>query len=95
LFGSSHGIDPEVPEWRRSDPMGNFRDVLRQFEFHVLILLFGLIGFSWPFMSAVEKKHPVIILIYLFFIWTILVFLLFLISRSIGATEEEDEEERS
>jgi len=63
--------------------MEKLRRLLRQSEFHILTLLLGFIWLSWPFISVFEQKRPEIMLIYLFVIWTILIALLFLISRSL------------
>jgi len=62
--------------------------ILRQAEFHILVILGGVVCLGWPLMSVFEQSHPAIMLAYLFLIWTILIVLLGLISRSIRAKED-------
>ncbi len=74
--------------------MEKFRKLLRQPECQLLTLLLGFIWLSWPFISVFEQRRPQIMVIHLFLIWTILIVLLFLISRSIMSGRTDSSEER-
>lgn len=73
--------------------MEKLKYVLRQTEFHLLVFLFGFLAVNWPFLGVFQHRSPGIILPYFFFIWTILIIALLLISRGIKADSSQDNEE--
>ena len=76
--------------------MKRFRGLLKQTEFHILLFVFGFLPLSWPIMGILENKHPLAVPVYLFAVWAVLIFLLCLMSRSIGgdAAGSEEKEEK-
>jgi fucose 4-O-acetylase-like acetyltransferase len=73
--------------------MEKLKHVLRQTEFHLLVFLFGFLAVNWPFLGVFQHRSPGIILPYFFFIWTILIIALFLISRGIKARPSQNKED--
>lgn len=47
----------------------------------LFLFLFFFALFGWPIMTIVEKTHDSFIFVYIFMVWSIIVFLLALIAR--------------
>lgn len=70
--------------------MRRLKSLLRQSELHVLLFLAGLVLLGWPFLSVLHLRRPSTVLIYLLILWVAAILLLFLISKSCGEVDEED-----
>jgi hypothetical protein len=73
--------------------MKRLKDILGLAEFHILMLVVGLLSLSWPLLSVFEEKHPGDLLLYFFLIWIIFIILLFLLGRSIRAPSNADDKD--
>ncbi|MFH1117293.1 MAG: hypothetical protein V1792_25525 [Pseudomonadota bacterium] len=62
--------------------MERFRELLRQTEFHVLLFFVCLFLFGWPLATSVDVNQLELMFVYIFAAWSIVVLLLFLVSRS-------------
>jgi hypothetical protein len=60
-------------------------------EFHLLLFHLCLILFGWPVVSFNDVESLKVMYVYLFFVWISVIFLLFLISRSV-ATQQSPED---
>lgn len=73
--------------------MGRFKALFRQQEFQVLLFCLSLFLFGWPVVSFSDMDRLQTMFIYLFAVWGLIVFLLFLVSRSIQAPDASQEDE--
>lgn len=62
--------------------MDKLRALLRQTEFQALLFFVCLVLFSWPVVSFGDVERLEVMFVYLFTAWTVVIFLLFLVSRS-------------
>ncbi len=62
--------------------MERLRALLRQTEFHVLLFFVCLFLFGWPLATSADLEQLELMFVYIFVAWTIVVLLLFLVSRS-------------
>lgn len=72
--------------------MQRLKAVFSQQEFQVLLFFLAFVLFSWPVVSFSDFARLRSMFIYLFVLWGIIVFLLFLVSRSIDSNEEPGED---
>ncbi len=70
--------------------MKALENLLRQTEFHTLIFFFFLVLAGWPFLSAAGAGGVVGLFTYLLLIWGVLIFILFLINRSLAKQEDSE-----
>jgi hypothetical protein len=72
--------------------MQRLKSLFCQQEFHVLLFCLSLLLFSWPVVSFSDIDRLHTMFIYLFIVWGLIVFLLFLVSRSIQIQDESRED---
>ena len=72
--------------------MERLKALLRQTEFHLLLSFVCLIVFGWPVVTFADMRRLEVMFVYLFVVWAIVIFVLFLVSRSL---ETDDESEKS
>ena len=72
--------------------MERLKALLRQTEFHLLLFVLCMVLFGWPVVTFPDMRRLELMFIYLFVAWAIVIFLLFLVSRSLGSGDESDEE---
>jgi hypothetical protein len=57
--------------------------LLRQKEFHALLFCLCVVLMNWPFVEFSDVGRLKAVFIYLFLAWSFIIFLLFLVSRSL------------
>ena len=75
VFGSFSAFDGK-------SEMKRLKSLLKQTEFHILILCLSLILFSWPFLASSIMLLPERLFTYFFLVWGLIIFVLFLMSRN-------------
>lgn len=70
--------------------MDKLKVLLRQPEFHGLLLFISLLLFTYPLLIALNRGGTAIILLSFFFPWAVIIVMLFLASRSYVTEENED-----
>jgi hypothetical protein len=71
--------------------MRRIRLLMGQRDFHVLLFHVCLVLFGWPVVSFQTLERLQAMFIYLFLVWGAVIFLLFLVSRSVD-TEDPSRE---
>ncbi len=69
--------------------MKKIRLLLIQPFFHFFLFLFSLMLFNWPIISIAEIQHSMTLFSYLFYVWGVIIFVLFLISRSLSKADSD------
>jgi hypothetical protein len=67
--------------------MGRLKVLLRQKDFHVLLFHVCLVLFGWPIVSFDSIERVQAMFVYLFVVWAVVILLLFLVARSVDASE--------
>ncbi len=70
--------------------MERFRELLRQTEFHVLLFFVCLFMFGWPLATSTDLKQLEMTFVYVFVAWTIVILLLFLVSKSQNGVDDSE-----
>ena len=70
--------------------MDRLKALLRQPEFHVLLLFISFLLFVYPLLIVLNNGGTAIVLLSFFFPWAIIILMLFLVSRSYAIEENED-----
>lgn len=73
--------------------MGRLHCLLGQAEFQVVLFFLCIVLFGWPLVPLSNEDRPEVVFIYLFSCWSVVIVLLFFVSRSQTIlTESEDSE---
>lgn len=64
--------------------MNRLVNLFRQLEFQVFLFCAGAFLFNWPLLRLFNLKSLQAVFIYLFLAWTAVIFVLFMISRSLS-----------
>ena len=75
--------------------MRKFLSSLQQFEFHILLLLAGLILFTRPRLLMANTESPGTVLFSFYAPWAIIIFLLALVSLSYSTSTPEEDDDSS
>ncbi len=75
--------------------MERLKALLRQTEFHLLLFVLCMVLFGWPVVTFPDIRRLEVMFVYLFVAWTIVIFLLFLVSRSLGTADDSTKNEHS
>jgi hypothetical protein len=75
--------------------MGRFKALLRQKDFHVLLFHVCLVLFGWPIVSFDSIERVRAMFVYLFLVWAVVILLLFLVGRSVAASEPLEDSKRA
>ncbi len=70
--------------------MERLRELFRQTAFHVLLFCSALTLLSWPFVSFSDVGRLKAMFIFLFITWALIIFLLFLVSRSLAVSSTDE-----
>jgi len=62
--------------------MEKVKNLFKKSGFSIFLFFVTFILFTWPILSIVNKGHPKLLFIYLFSAWSIIITLLFFMSRS-------------
>jgi hypothetical protein len=62
--------------------MRRLRALLGETELHIFLFFLCIFLFGWPFVSFSDVARLEIVFIYLFIIWSAVIFLLYLVGRS-------------
>lgn len=73
--------------------MDRLKGLLKRGEFHLLLFHICLVLFGWPVVSFYDIQGMKVMFVYLFLVWSAVIFLLFLISRSVEVEEASEEYE--
>jgi hypothetical protein len=71
--------------------VGRLKVLFRQKDFHVLLFHVCLVLFGWPVVSFHSIERVQAMFIYLFLVWAAVIFLLFLVSRSVDVGDPSEE----
>jgi len=73
--------------------MRRLRALLGQAEFQVVLFFLCIVLFGWPLISPSNGERVEVIFLYLFLSWSVVILLLFFVSRSqsIPARSEDSE----
>jgi hypothetical protein len=71
--------------------VGRLKGLFRQKEFHVLLFHVCLVLFGWPIVSFHTIERAQAMFVYLFLVWGVVIFLLFLVSRSVDVNDPSEE----
>lgn len=74
--------------------MGRIKDLFRQKDFHVLLFHLCLVLFGWPIVSFDSLERVRAMFVYLFVVWALVIFLLFIVSRSVDVPEPPSDESK-
>jgi hypothetical protein len=73
--------------------MERLKVLFRQTEFQVLLFSLCLVVFGWPVVSFSDIERLQNMFVYLFVVWGVIIFLLFLVAKSIPAPDVSQEDE--
>jgi hypothetical protein len=86
VFDSYLALDGN-PEMKR------LKSLLKQTEFHILILFLSLVLFSWPFLASSFMLLPERLFVYFFLVWGLIIFVLFLMSGNSHSPPQKEPNE--
>lgn len=72
--------------------MDKLKALLRQPEFHGLLLFVSFLLFTYPLLIVLNDGNTALVLLSFFFPWAMIILVLFLASRSYISEESEDRE---
>jgi hypothetical protein len=73
----------------RSTLMKRIKRILRQPQFQIFLFSLCLVLFSWPVVNVSNAARAKAMFVYLFLAWTVVSFLLYLVTRSLGRSHSE------
>lgn len=68
--------------------MERLKALLRQTEFHLLLFVLCMVLFGWPVVTFSDMHRLEVMFAYLFAAWALVIFVLFLVSRSLESADE-------
>jgi hypothetical protein len=75
--------------------MKRLHALLGQVEFQVLLFFLSIVLFGWPLISTSDAARLKFIFIYLFLSWSVVILLLFFVSRSQSIRSQPEETDSS
>ena len=70
--------------------MERLKALLKQTEFHLLLFFVSLFLFGWPLATSADLKQLELTFFYIFVAWTIVILLLFLVSRRLNDGDDTE-----
>jgi hypothetical protein len=74
--------------------VGRIKALFGQKDFHVLLFHVCLVLFGWPIVSFHSIERVQAMFIYLFLVWGVVIFLLFLVSRSVDVDDAPEDTQK-
>jgi hypothetical protein len=73
--------------------MNSLKNLLGRSEFHIVLFHVCLILFGWPVVAFQDLGRLKAMFVYLFIAWVVVIFMLYLISRSVEVSSAPEEHE--
>jgi cbb3-type cytochrome oxidase subunit 3 len=70
--------------------MKMLRQLFQKKEFHLFLFFISIILFNWPFLNIVTDSQSSLFFVYIFFVWSIIIFLTCFIAYSFKPDDRDD-----